>query len=233
MKLLLTTRADSGVQDWINLTHPIFEKYAKRVGADFIVLNHKSDCDHGDGKWHYRIMKHYDLHDEYDRILHFDTDIILKPDCPNLFEIVPYDSIGTILEDKGSRRGARHHTIREIQNKFGNVGWTEDYINTGTFLTSKCHRDIYQKINNEYWIGWGFDDAHLGYNINKLGYKVKELHYKYNHLTMFSEPWNNHANRFDSHVIHYAGVGIYDHGVRNKLEQAMLDHYKIYNIEGK
>ena len=229
MKLLITTRADSGIQDWIDISHPIFKKYAKKVGADFIVLDHVTDCETGDGRWHYRIMKHYDLHEDYDRILHLDTDILLTPQCPNIFEIVPYDCIGVVLEDKGSRAHARFNSIISVQKKFGDIGWRSGYINTGTFLTSKCHKDIYQKINGEYWMGWGSDDVHLAYLIHGFRYKIFELPYQFNHMTMFSDPWNGNKHRYDSYAIHYAGKGIFDPSIAdNKLDHMRHDYNVLY-----
>ena len=228
MKLLITTRADSNISEWTDITHPIIKEYANRVGADFKTLSHKSDCNDGDGRWHYRIFKHKELHKEYDRILHIDSDVLLTPNCPNIFDVVPYEKIGTIFEDKGSRRGARHQCIADVQSRFGDVGWESGYINTGVFVTSKCHEDIYEKIDGEYWVGFGFDDVHMGYLINKYKYTIHELPYQWNHMTMFSEPWNGSADRFKSHVIHYAGRGVFDSSVGNKVEQLKKDNNKLY-----
>ena len=82
MKLLITTRADQTVQGWAELVHPIFKRYADSCGADFAILDETLNCKQastgiGDGLWHFRIMVHYDLHEEYDRILHLDSDILL------------------------------------------------------------------------------------------------------------------------------------------------------------
>tara|TARA_R110002074_G_scaffold167867_1_gene329117 strand:+ start:1420 stop:2124 length:705 start_codon:yes stop_codon:yes gene_type:complete len=233
LKLLITTRADQTCIDWAELTHSMLRKYAERVGADFLVLDESVDCHAavggiGNGVYQYRIMKHYDLHAYYDRILHLDSDMVLAPNCPDLFEIVPYDSIGTIYEDVGSRKPQRLECMMNAQKKFGDIGWTEGYINTGVIVTSECHRDIYRKINGEYFVDWGTDDIHMGYLINKLGYKVKVLPYQYNHMTMFSEQWNGNPDRFDSHIIHYAGRGVFDNGVENKLAQAELDYKRLY-----
>ena len=46
-------------------------------------------------------------------------------------------------------------------------------------------------------------------------------------MTMFSESWNNFANRFDSNIIHYAGVGIFDGGCSNRIDQIKKDLEKI------
>ena len=233
MKKLITTRADSTVLGWMELTHPVFRKYAEKHGADFMVLDDSYNCEEaragiGHGLWHFRIMNHYDLHSDYDRIIHFDTDMLLMPDCPNLFDVVPYDSVGTILEDKGSRAQHRVNCMMNAQRQFGNIGWNTGYINTGVFVTSKCHRDIFQKTNGRYFTDWGTDDVHIGYRIKKLGYKIEELHYKFNHMSMYSEPWNNNPCRFDSHIIHYAGRGVFDDGISDKLEQAKMDYKRIY-----
>jgi len=234
MKLLLTTRADQTVSGWAELVHPVFKRYADRVGADFAILDESSNCEEassgiGDGLWHFRIMKHYDLHEEYDRILHLDSDILLTPECPNLFEYVPYDSIGTVFEDIGSRRQHRINCMVQGQRKFGYIGWDRGYVNTGVFLTSECHRDIFQKTNGEYYTDWGTDDVHIGYRIKKLGHKVKELPYQFNHMAMYSEAWNGNPDRFQSHIIHYAGRGIFEEGkAANKLEQAKLDYKRLY-----
>ena len=234
MKLLITTRSDKTVKDWEELTHPIFEKYAKRVGADFKVLNEKYDVHDatggiGNGVYQYRIMEHYKLHEEYDRILHLDNDMLLTPQCPDLFKLIPYDHIGTIFEDVGSRMPYRRNTILEGQQQFGWIGWTEGYINTGVFLTSKCHRDIFQPIDGQYYVEWGTDDIHIGYLIKKNNFKVAQLSYHFNHMTMFSEPWNGNADRFNSHIIHYAGGGVFDKDtVENKMEQAKKDFKVLY-----
>jgi len=233
MKLLITTRADESCIEWAKLTHPIFHKYAEKVNADFIVLDEVFDCKEasggiGNGTYQYRIMKHYDLHGVYDRILHLDNDMLLSPTCPNLFEVVPYEAIGSILEDKGSRRQQRLNCIKNSQTQFGDIGWVSEYINTGVFVSSKCHKEIYRSINGKYFVDWGTDDIHIGYLIKKYGYQIHELPFQFNHMTMFSEPWNNNPDRFESHIIHYAGRGVFDSEVTSKLEQAHMDYKRLY-----
>ena len=236
MKLLITTRADQTVQGWAELVHPIFKRYADSCGADFAILDETLNCKQastgiGDGLWHFRIMVHHDLHEEYDRILHLDSDILLTPNCPNLFDFIPVDSIGTVHEDIGSRKPQRQQCMLMAQAQFGQIGWTDDYINTGVFMTSRQHREIFQPINGEYFTNWGTDDVHIGYQIKKQAHKVFSLPYQYNHMTMFSEPWNNSPSRFDSHIIHYAGRGVFEEGVaQNKLHQAQLDYERLYRV---
>ena len=122
MKLLITTRADAACTEWAELMYPIFTRYAQKVKADFTILDEVFNCPEaaggiGNGVYQYRIMKQYDLHEQYDRILHLDSDMLLSPNCPNLFDVVPYDKIGTIFEDKGTRRPQRLQCIMNSQHQ--------------------------------------------------------------------------------------------------------------------
>lgn len=227
MKRLICTRADSNISEMCELTHPLLKKYAKQCNADFLVLDHETDCLVGDGRYHYRIMALGELLDQYDTIAHIDSDVIINKDIPDIFDVAGGE-IASIYEDVGSRQLVRSDIIVDIQNQFGLIDWTSGYINTGVFVVSKKHKDIFQKINGEYWVGFGFDDVHLGYNINKLGHKVKELDRRYNWMTMFSEPWNGGKSRFNAYMIHYAGQGIFDRRFETKLENMKYDFEVIY-----
>jgi hypothetical protein len=205
-KRLVVTRCDSNAERLAKVTHPILECYAKAWNADFKILDHDEEWMTDYEMCHYRILKVGELLDDYDRILVIDTDVIIMPGCPNPFETVDPEKIGSIYEDVGSRMMPRLQVIGEIQDIHGNVGWESGYINTGVFVVSKKHKPIFRKINGEFWTGFGYDDALLGYNIHKFGFEIQELSFKWNHMSMFSEPWNRNANRFNSYIIHYAGA---------------------------
>ena len=193
-KFAIVTRADDNIKDMADITLPIMRDYAERCNADFIVLSEDAPFLTEDHKPHYRILK-----------------------------VVPEDMIGSIYEDKGSRRPDRLVKLQGIQQAWGDVNWKEGYTNAGTFVMSKMHRDIFLPHNGEYWLGWGSADLHLSYNIHKYNFKVHELDYKWNHMSMFSEQWNGSPSRFSSNIIHYAGAGIYDAGVSSRLEQIKRD----------
>lgn len=205
-KFAMVTRCDENVKELTDTTHCILMDYAKQWGCDFITFDQKEEWMIDYELAHYRILKVRELLEHYERVLVIDSDIIIMPNCPNPFEEVPVDKIGTIYEDKGSREAMRQGVILSIQERFGDVGWEEGYINTGFFVVSRQHSNIFQTIKGQHWTGFGFDDALLGYNIHKFGHQIHELSFKWNHMSMFSESWNNEANRFDSYVIHYAGL---------------------------
>jgi hypothetical protein len=222
-KNLVITRSDQKTKAIEELTLSGLKSYADKCNADFKILSGDAPVLTADGHPHYRIVEVRDLLDEYDRVLCLDLDMIVSPKCPNIFGIVPENMIGSIYEDKGSRATDRRSKILNIQKHWGDVNWSTGYTNAGTFLVSKMHKDIFLPHNGKYWLDWGSGDLHLSYNIHKLGFKIFELEYKWNHMTMFSEPWNNNANRFESNIIHYAGVGVFDRSHPNRISQIKSD----------
>jgi len=202
MKLALVTRADENVKEMTDVTHPVIKKYAERCGAEFIILTD----DKKPPESHWRILQVYKLLDEYDRIIIMDSDVIVKKNCPNLFEVVPEDCIGTIFEDVGSRQAHRRQLIEAVQKEREDVGWRSGYINTGVFVVSKMHKEIFNRDITKVWRGFGEDDVELGYWIRKLGFKIYELDYHFNQMSLFCEKGES---RFNGFVTHFAGNGFW------------------------
>lgn len=152
----------------------------------------------------------YDLFDKYDRILRLDYDLLITPSCPNLFDIVPEGMIGGVYEDIGIIKERRKVDIMRIQAALGELDWRVGYMNVGVVVASKQHREIFntsiEEINRVQAIPYIEmpEQAYLNYMIHKLNFNVWELYYRFNHIGYFI------TNRFDSHVIHYAGSKVYD-----------------------
>ncbi|MBU3621118.1 glycosyltransferase [Polynucleobacter sp. CS-Odin-A6] len=222
-KLAIVTRA-SGIDDICKISHPLLREYAKKCKAEFIVISERKV---NIGLFHNEIFQLYDLLKEYNRICLIDSDVIIKPDTPNIFEVVPNSKIASVFEDYGSRKKSRQKLINSIQNKYGDINWKSGYINTGFFVCSDLHRDIFKVDNKNLWSDIGHDDVQIGYNINKLGYKIHELEHSYNHMSLFSEQGKSWL---DSYVIHYAGNGFYRRMLRidqMKRDLDILDRHPI------
>jgi hypothetical protein len=200
---LITVRADEKVAAIAALTMPGIRAYAARCKANLMVLDGTRDaewpkCD--DGGPHYRILELGELLSAYPRILNLDVDIIVRRDCPDLFEVVPPHMIGSVREDVGSRADNRGHRMRDIQLKFQDVGWTEGYVNTGVFLVGHYHRHVFDACCGQYYSGPGSDDVHLGYQIARLRHEVCWLDPQFNFMTPFAEPPNRPEHRFNACV---------------------------------
>jgi len=227
MRLLVMTRSDEKYRAISELTHPILQRFAEKWGAERLnwIKDH-DDCVTQYGKMFGRMYHIYNLLDEYDRVLLLDSDIVINKTCPNLFEIVPEDKIGVVMEDVGSRLKERRFRISEIQKAWGNIGWIKDYFNAGVMLVSRRHRTIFGKSMKGRWEGLGYNQSDLGYHIHRLGLKYHKLHWKFNHMSMFSEKWNGSPSRFDSYIIHYAGFGRFPDKGKRSLEQLIKDDIK-------
>lgn len=224
MKLLMTTSADSNLRGYAPYTLPIQKIWAKKWGADYRVLDDPAYSRRA--MWCYRTLIFYDLLEEYDRIFYVDADSIINKNCPNIFEVVPYDTIGAVLEDKGSRRKERLNRIRRVKSHLGEIDWQEGFLNMGVYVVSRVHRDIFQRVNGKLWEDTGWDSPFYSYQIMKQGHKYVDLGYKWNHMSMFSEPWNGSPSRFDSYVMHYAGGAKFPDKGGRSMEQLIRDDVK-------
>jgi len=221
MKIAIITHADKNVKEMKSISHPLIEQYADDCGADYINMIQDCEMPHA-----YRILQLREYLNIYDRVLNLDSDVIINKNCPNIFDEVPFEKIGTIFEDKGTRAGDRHNRIKKAKQKFGVISWETGYINTGIFLVSNIHKEIFQPINGELWMDLGYDDVHLGYQIRKHNFDIHELDFKWNFMTMHVESWNKCADRFNSYILHYAGRGTYNSN--NRVDQMRKDYNKIY-----
>jgi len=228
MKLLVATSADANLVGYTPYTLPIQKMWAKKWGADYRVLDVPAYSRRA--MWCYRTLIFYDLLEEYDRIFYVDADSIINKNCPNIFEVVPYDTIGAVLEDKGSRRKERLNRIKRVKSHLGEIDWQEGFLNMGVYVVSRVHRDIFQRVNGKLWEDTGWDSPFYSYQIMKQGHKYVDLGYKWNHMSMFSEPWNGSPSRFDSYVMHYAGGAKFPDKRGRSMEQLIRDDVK--NIYG-
>ncbi|MGA2033945.1 MAG: hypothetical protein ABSG68_16985 [Thermoguttaceae bacterium] len=69
-------------------THPLMTRYAQRLAAEFVVIDtprmaHRPDCQPWLGWEKYPLA---DLLLRYERVVFFDTDVFVRPDCPDLME---------------------------------------------------------------------------------------------------------------------------------------------------
>lgn len=234
MKLLMATCSDKS-QVHAKYTLPIHRMYAEKWGADFKILDDTSYNELGFAMWNYRTMVFYELFEIYDRIFYIDTDIIINRNCPNIFKTVPFDTVGLVFEDKGSRLKNRRGRIGLIKEKFGGCEhWITGFPNGGLYVASKIHREIFTKINGELWNGPGYDGNHYMYQIIKQSHKYVDLGYKWNHMPMFSESWHGSLSRFDSYMLHYGGKASFpDKQGRSRVQLIKDDVIKIYGEMGQ
>jgi len=201
-----------------NTTFPLMRDYAKKILADYIVLDTPRLKL---GFYNYEKLQIFDLFEKYERIIFLDSDLLVTPRCPNLFSVTPERALGAF---KVSNYTNFHDkAIRVIQDELGDIGWDRDYFNSGVMVVSRQHREVFNKNNGLLkWIsrdttGQLFSDqTYINYLVKKFGIEVYDLGYKFNHTTA---PKNS-DRRFRSYIIHYPGKG---HRQGSKVEQIEKD----------
>ncbi len=189
------------------LTAPYMRLYAARIKAPHGVIR--------DNIYHNKFGDHVMFNKclltrilkDYDRVLYVDADILISPECPNVFDCVPDAAIGAVLESKYIDHSA---TIATAQSRLGDIGWAETYFNAGMLVVSRCHRPMFN-LPIQPFVKYG-DQTQLNYNVQQLGYPVLGLSGHFNY--QFRNPRLRDgykridglipAKRFQAHMLHYS-----------------------------
>jgi len=178
-------------------THPTIEAYADRIGADLIVANKPLVSTTYP---HFEKFQAHSLLNRYDRILLLDTDLIIRDDCPDLFEEVPPDKLGAFNEGAYADRSGAMQLIREQYN-VNLDGWKGTYYNTGVTVVSRMHKHLFRKPAQE--VCNFYEQTYLNALIHDRKVPVHQLDYRFNRMTVMDPLTGQH--RLASYIVHYAG----------------------------
>jgi hypothetical protein len=184
MNCVLTLTVGENFQELGKLTHPTIKAYADRIGADFVVIDKQEISQ--TPQW--EKFKIYDLLNQYERIIYLDSDLIVRDDCPDLFELVPVDKIG-LFNESG-------FTDRTKQMKENGL---KAYYNSGVMVISRKHKELFVKPKEE--VNDFYEQTYLNTQFAKAD--VFPLDYKFNRMTCMDTAIG--ISRLDSFVVHYAG----------------------------
>lgn len=180
------------------LTHPSISSYAKKIGADFIVIDEKTD-----GLPHYLKFKLNKLLKKYDRIMYIDTDIIVREDSPNIFDEVPADCVGVFEEGRfAERANGMNYFLQE--NGIDPKTWDKKYYNTGVMVVSKEHANMFIKPLVEH--NHFFEQSYINLLFSVFKTKIHSLDYKFNRMYIMDKLTGE--ERHDSYFLHYAGCNL-------------------------
>jgi hypothetical protein len=184
------------------LTHPIIKKYADKIGADFINLDSQRLST---STPHWEKFRIFNLLEDYERIIYLDTDVIIREDCPNLFEIVPESQLGMFNEapytDRGKELMADICRLYEIKLD----KWNGKYYNSGVMVISQVHKHLFRKPVKEYanFYEQSYLNMKIAEAVNNEEIEMFELDYEYNRMTCMD--LFTGEERHASYIIHYAG----------------------------
>ena len=183
---------------------PFFLDYADKCDAELIVLKGVDGLDYPSPHW--IKFSVYELLREFDRIAFIDADIIIRPDTPSLFDVVPEDKFGIFNEGEYTPRSMCIHEVRkvfavDIKNWNGS-----DYYNTGVMVMSKCHRYLFKITEEIKPLRNAFgEQTYINMKLMANNVKIFPLHFKFNRMSIMDRITG--MTRLDSYLVHYAGDG--------------------------
>ncbi|PTB98359.1 hypothetical protein C9993_08010 [Marinobacter sp. Z-F4-2] len=205
-------------------THPFLKAYAEKCGAEFVILDQRKMYERC-GLPTYERFQLYELFDIYDRIAFIDTDILVSPDSPSVFELTPRGKIGASSEEIYSQSGRDKKVSQEV---LGPVEWKNVYFNAGMIVLDKSHRELLNPDSPGLteWAKGNFRKEHINllndqpfinHRSNLLELEVHDLGHRFNHTRAIPET----STRFNSYFIHYSGPSGHRYGER--IEQIRKD----------
>jgi hypothetical protein len=201
-KAIVTICINNEFKNISEFTHSTLKHYASCLNCDFINIDSCKTTPH----WEKFTI--YELLNKYDRIIYFDTDLIVRDDCPDLFELVPYNQIGAFNEAKFVQREySLIETAKAYNIDLSKINWNGKYYNTGVIVISKCHKYIFERPSKE--VSNFYEQGYFNLKISlEESYRIKEkqlmfdLSYKFNRMTCLDF---SGEVRHASYIIHYAG----------------------------
>lgn len=205
-------------------TLPSIKKYAKKIGADFVNIteNHPEFITQ---KWNKFYI--HELLNKYKRILYLDVDIIVREDCPDLFELVPEDKLGMFNE---GRFAPRFEFLQQASEYYGEPlkKWNGAFYNSGVMVISRRHKQIFKLPKGFDYVET--DQPWINLRINNDKVQMHELDWKFNRMDIIDKFIG--ISRLDSYIVHYAGAPkeILLNVLKADIEQWKMDapeyHYK-------
>ena len=185
-------------EEMSKLTHPSIKIYADKIGAEFIVLNKQSQLSPTP---HFEKFQLYYLLNKYDRIIYLDTDLILRKDCPNLFDIVPESKFGAFNEGAFCER-AQAFQMAQQQHKIFIRNWNGKYFNSGVMVISRMHKFLF-KLPENTDLNF-YEQSYLNLMLHSNQVEIFDLDSNFNRMSCIDSKTGLH--RLNSYIVHYAGA---------------------------
>ncbi len=208
---------------FLNAVLPRFRRYASRIGAEMVEVNM-------DGSSNVFMDKFFHVAGlPYDRCIVLDVDMLLRDDTPDLFSVVPEDSVGIYDEGSSFHRPqgsdvkqieARHRVYAHLIDYCGfdpaPISGTFSferplrYYNIGVVVYNRKAMELHGSLSEELvgrlyrYEGWTCaEQTLLSYLILRSGIKTFHLPVCFNQM-----PCNRCADYLKtSYISHYAGLG--------------------------
>lgn len=176
---------------------------------------------------HFHKYKLNEVLDLYDRICYLDSDMIIKPNCPDLLSIVPLKHLGIFspvsAQSRIAKRAANHliKVLREFEKHQIEVPENYIFFNTGVMILERCHQDIFDFSLGAHCSRLMIEQAQLSLNILKKQYTIYSLPISYNFPIGHVTPERGRkAIESDIYVLHYVSKKANHRFIEDSLKYA-------------
>jgi len=184
--------------------------YAERIGADYI-LDTEQTIFKGRYSPHVQKLRAYDmLEKEYDRILYLGSDVLVKPDAPDIFKTFPdVEKLYMYNENfRGSIGWRIYNNIFKVKPEYRKYVVFEHpqlaltpYYNSDVALISRSTRAAF--CQDDYFQGTLWEQDFINWNIHRFNVSVEDIGLLWNGMLIKCESLK--LNYHDQHFLHYGG----------------------------
>jgi lipopolysaccharide biosynthesis glycosyltransferase len=228
-KAVVTLAIGDHFKKMASLTHPLMKNYANKCGADFLVFD-TVKLKEKLGLVTYEKFQIYNILDgAYDQVLFVDTDIVITPNAPSVFDICPNNTFAASNETSYSMASVHEDAT---QSQLGKINWCCPYFNSGVMVLSPEHKKLFDTDNSilRNWTSNFENNDHvmsdqpiINYLVNYYRFSFFDLGKDFNRTRVHKDT----HNRFKSYFIHYAGPSGHRYG--DRLKQIKLDAEVVSN----
>lgn len=198
-KALVTITIGDESEKLAELTHPLLKAYADRLKVDFIVIKDRTYTTSEPTS--YEKFQLYKMLHEYRAVLYVDTDVIIRPDCIDMFGFLNR-RIGFWGFDELEFIRARKHDIeigneKLFHNQTFKMNW---YYNTGVMVVPREAKAIFSVPNlNDF----SLEQTYLNLQIANFGVLHKGFGCVWNRMACMDEFLRQH--RLNAQIVNYRG----------------------------
>jgi hypothetical protein len=166
--------------------------YSEKIQVPLIQISSNSEN---------RKFEIFNLFKGYDRILFINENIIIRDDCPDLFNELPIDKVSMVLESKFRNSTNEFQKAILHYENYKNLNWKGEWYNTDVMMIPKTFRYIFK--NPHFFGEQNLPDEKYIINLRILEEKIKvnNLHYNFNRMHFMDEKLG--LVRHDGYLINY------------------------------
>lgn len=194
---------------------------AERWGAEFVEITNPI-VPWNDPYWEkLNLDRHLAM---YERVVYVDRDVVIRSDCPNLFELVPEDTFAAVPSEQEG-----HSFLNDIQNTMQPlrrlcgidvIDWEREYLNSGVMVFSpQKHAKVFELARVLHPIPWVRNWITIDQGLIALALKIVDP------PKMFLPPcfnrcgaklWNHWTPYMTDYIWHFCGPKNWNHMIQTQ-----------------